>query len=134
MARCSSKGCNNEVSKSGHNLCYSCWKKENGNSSDKKKASSSGRDMLTATKLGQNFEISGQKMNLLLNELGWTFKPRHGKGWAATKQGKRQGASARKVSQSGVPYVVWPEKILSSRVLNRAVADFKGEAVPKKQK
>ena len=38
------------VSKSGHNLCYSCWKKENGNSSDKKKASSSSRDMLTATK------------------------------------------------------------------------------------
>ena len=28
MARCSSKGCNNKASKSGHNLCYSCRKKE----------------------------------------------------------------------------------------------------------
>ena len=72
-------------------------------------------------------------MNLLLNELGWSYKPRHGKGWVATKQGKRQGASA-KTASSGVPYIVWPERILSSRVLRRAVADIKGESTPKETK
>ncbi len=72
-------------------------------------------------------------MNLLLNELGWTYKPRHGKGWSATKQGKRQGASVRTAS-SGAPYLVWPEKILTSRVLKRAISDFKGEVEPKKSK
>lgn len=132
MVTCKGANCTKEVTKKGHYLCYNCWKKQNsGDTSSKPKSSSySSDEMLSATKIGQEFEISGQKMNLLLNELGWTYKPRHGKGWGATKQGKRQGAEARQVKSSGVPYLVWPPKILKSKVLRRAVADFKGEPVP----
>ena len=131
MAKCTVAGCDREVSKPGFKLCYPCWKKQNGKQSSVSASSSdSDGEMLSATKIGQELGLSGQKLNLLLNELGWTYKPRHGKGWAATKQGKRQGATARKVKTTGVPYLVWPEKIVQSRVLRRAVADFKGEALP----
>jgi len=132
LVTCKGANCSKEVTKKGHNLCYSCWRKQNGKEeSPTKPTFSSNDEMLSATKIGQEFEISGQKMNLLLNELGWTYKPRHGKGWGATKQGKRQGAEARQVKTSGVPYLVWPTNIVNNKVLRRAVADFKGEALPK---
>ena len=131
MVICKSANCNKKVTKKGHFMCYDCWKMHYSDGSSRKTAASSSTDeMLSATKIGQEFEISGQKLNLLLNELGWTYKPRHGKGWSATKQGKRQGAEARKVKTSGVPYIVWPSKITRSKVLRRAVADFKGEPLP----
>jgi len=134
MAQCKTVGCNAEVTKKGHFICYPCWKKENGKTTKKESFSpSSNGETLTATKIGQEFGISGQKMNLLINDLGWTYKPRHGKGWMASKQGKKQGAIALQVKQSGVPYVAWPENILNSRVLRRALADFKGEAIPKQE-
>ena len=133
MVICKGANCSKEVTKKGHFLCYSCWKEQNGKGSTKSESSNSDGEMISATKIGQEMGISGQKLNLLLNELGWTYKPRHGKGWAATKQGKRQGATARKVKTTGVPYLVWPEKIVRSTVLRRAVADFKGEALPKSQ-
>ncbi len=129
MAQCQS--CGKEVKKEGHYLCYSCWKKQSSSTKSNGKENYDDEEMLTATKIGQELGISGQKLNLLFNELGWTYKPRHGKGWMATKQGKRQGSKARKIQSSGVPYLVWPEKITKSRILRRAVADFKGEAVPK---
>jgi DNA-binding Xre family transcriptional regulator len=131
MVKCKTADCDTEVTKKGFYLCYPCWKKENGKSASKKNVSSGNSNGINATKLGKEFGISGQKMNLLLNELGWTYKPRHGKGWMPSKQGKRQGAESLQVKQSGVPYVVWPEKVLNSRVLRRAIADFKGEATPK---
>ena len=133
MVICKGENCSKEVKKKGHFLCYSCWKEQNGKGSTKSESSKSAGEMISATKIGQEMGVSGQKLNLLLNELGWTYKPRHGKGWAATKQGKRQGATARKVKTTGVPYLVWPEKIVRSTVLRRAVADFKGEALPKSQ-
>jgi len=128
MAQCKSASCKKEVTKKGHYMCHSCFKKEqNDSSSTQESTSALSKEMLSATKIAQEFDVSGQKLNLLLNELGWTYKPRHGKGWAATKQGKRQGAEARKVSTSGVPYLVWPSKIVQSNVLRRAISDFKGE-------
>jgi len=128
IAQCKGASCNKEVTKEGHYMCWTCFKKEqNGSSPKQESTSTSSDDMLSATKIGKEFDVSGQKLNLLLNELGWTYKPRHGKGWAATKQGKRQGAVARKVSTSGVPYLLWPSKIVRSKVLRRAISDFKGE-------
>ena len=128
MGECES--CGAEVNREGHYLCYNCWNEKNDSGFNKSNNSDS---IFTATKLGQEFEISGQKINLLLNELGWIYKPRHGKGWAATKQGKRQGGMPRTAS-SGAPYVIWPERIQSNMVLKRAVADFKGELEPKESK
>ena len=132
MVICKAAGCDVEVTKKGHYLCYSCWKKQNGKGSASKpaaakKPSTSSNELLTATKIGEHFSISGQKANLLLSDLGWMYKPRHGKGWKASKQGKKQGAVMSEVKSSGVPFVMWPPKILKSRVLKRAVAEFKGE-------
>jgi len=127
MVICRGKGCSAEVTKQGHFLCYSCWKKENNSQSTTKPANENQGELLTATKIGEHFSISGQKANLLLSELGWMYKPRHGKGWKASKQGKKQGAVVREVQQSGAPYVMWPSKILRSKALRRAVAEFKGE-------
>ena len=128
MVKCKGSGCNEEVTRKGHYLCYSCWKKENKSPKKENVSSKQTDDMLNATAIGKEFGgISSVKMNLLLNELGWMYKPRHGKGWVATKQGKRQGAESRKNFQSGVPYVSWPIKILKSKILKRAVAEFKGE-------
>ena len=132
MVTCKGAYCDAQVSKKGHYLCYSCWKKENGTavttrSTAGKKASTSPNAMLTATKIGEHFSINGQKVNLLLSDLGWMYKPRHGKGWKASKQGKKQGAVMSEVKSSGVPFVMWPSKILKSRVLRRAIAEYKGE-------
>ena len=139
MVQCRGAGCTAEVTKEGHYLCYSCWRKQNGKGGESAQNPSSiwasNEGSLTATKIGEHFGVSGQEVNLLLNELGWMYKPRHGKGWKSTKQGRKQGARPAEVKQSGVPYVLWPEKILSSRALRRAVADFnvadfKGEDIP----
>ena len=128
MGEC--RSCGEIINKKGHYLCYSCWKEENDFPKSSSEQTINENELLSATKIGKELGISGQKLNLLFNELGCTYKPRHGKGWTATKQGKKQGAKLRKVKTSGVPYLVWPEKIIRSRVLRRAVADFKGEALP----
>ena len=128
MGQCES--CGADIDKTGHYLCYACWKKDNKITKTAPKDTSS---YLTATKLGKELGLTGQKLNLLFNELGWTYKPRHGKGWSATKQGRRQGAVSR-TSSSGAPYLVWPEKIMKSRILKRAVSDFKGETPTKGSK
>ena len=64
MGECQS--CGAEVKREGHYLCYNCWNEKNDSGFNKSNNSDS---IFTATKLGQEFEISGQKMNLLLNEL-----------------------------------------------------------------
>ena len=132
MVKCKTSGCNEEVTREGHYLCYPCWKKENKNPEKNQLPNKNADDMLFAKAIGKEFGgMSGVKMNLLLNELGWLYKPSHGKGWLATKQGKRQGAENRKNFKSGHPFVAWPSKILKNKILKRAVAEFKGETPDK---
>ena len=76
MVICKGANCSKEVTKKGHFLCYSCWKEQYGKGSTKSQSSNSDGEMISATKIGQEMGISGQKLNLLLNELGWTYKPR----------------------------------------------------------
>ncbi len=79
---------------------------------------------LTATAIGRKFELSANKINFILSEIGWLSKGL--KGWVITKQGKKQGGSQAEDSRSGVPYVRWPESILSSKTLKESVGHVKG--------
>ncbi|HJM68172.1 MAG TPA: hypothetical protein QF716_04780, partial [Candidatus Thalassarchaeaceae archaeon] len=71
MVTCQGSDCNKEVTKAGHHLCYSCWKKDNKKSAGEKTSSKKSDELLNATAIGKEFGgISGQKMNLILSELG----------------------------------------------------------------
>ena len=79
---------------------------------------------LTATAIGRKFELSANKINFILSEIGWLSKGL--KGWVVTKQGRKQGGSQAEDIRSGVPYVRWPESILSSKTLKESVGHVKG--------
>lgn len=48
---------------------------------------------LTATQLGNAFQLSAKKINLLLNELGWITKEEDG--WHVTSTGLKAGGEQR---------------------------------------
>ena len=79
---------------------------------------------LTATAIGREFELSANKINFILSEIGWLSKGL--KGWVLTNQGGKQGGSQAEDFRSGVPYVRWPESILSSKTLKESVGHVKG--------
>lgn len=85
---------------------------------------------ITASKIGQHFNIAGKKINLILSELGWIQKDI--KGWKLTKQGKSQKGIQDEDKTSGIPYVRWSENILESKILIETISELKGEH-PKKQ-
>jgi very-short-patch-repair endonuclease len=64
----------------------------------------------------------------VLAELGWISKDK--KGWAVTPQGAALGAVQKEHNQTGVPYVWWPETILSNKALLSTVNSLTGEPVP----
>lgn len=81
-------------------------------------------NLISATKLGNNFGISANKLNYLFSELGWLDKKL--KGWMATEQGLKQGAVQSEDNRSGVPYVKWPETISQSKLLLNSITDITG--------
>jgi hypothetical protein len=85
--------------------------------------------LLTATALGQHFDLSATKINYILSELGWIQKGL--KGWLVTDQGKKMGAEQGEDSRSGIPYARWPERILKIRALKDSVDNIKGVDKPK---
>ncbi len=72
-------------------------------------------ETLNSTKIGQEFNISAQRINAILSELGWIEKSSIG-GWDLTKYGKRNGGFEME-GQNGSPYVIWDKSIL----LNKSV-------------
>lgn len=80
--------------------------------------------MVTATAIGRAFELSANKINHILSELGWVSKGI--KGWVLTEQGKKQGGLQAEDKKSGIPFVRWPETIIESKVLKDTIAHVKG--------
>ena len=68
---------------------------------------------LNATAIGQHFNITSQRLNLLLNELGLIEKTIAG--WGITKLGKKIGGLQREHVTSGNTYISWPEAILMNK-------------------
>ncbi|MCY4584723.1 MAG: hypothetical protein OXB98_01675 [Bryobacterales bacterium] len=112
MTACSTPDCPNQVSRPGHTLCYACWK-----SSQQKGARPTGKPGLNASKLGEHFNVSSQRMNLTLAELGWI--ERAVKGWSPTRQGVDLGARAAEFN--GRPYVTWPDEVVQNEILANAL-------------
>jgi hypothetical protein len=66
----------------------------------------------SATQLGERFEITNRKINLILNELGWVQKTVAG--WGITILGKSLGGREFEHETSGQKYVKWPESVLNN--------------------
>ncbi|WP_339138616.1 MAG: hypothetical protein WGN25_09925 [Candidatus Electrothrix sp. GW3-4] len=86
-------------------------------------ASSTG-NMLTSTAIGKHFDLSANKVNFILSEIGWIKKGL--KGWLVTEHGKRQGGQQAEAQRSGVPYAKWPASLLNSKSLIETVNHVKG--------
>lgn len=81
-------------------------------------------NFLTATAIGKAFELTANKTNFILSELGWVNKGL--KGWLVTEQGKKQGGIQAEDRKSGIPYVRWPDSIIESKSLTETVGQVKG--------
>ncbi len=83
-----------------------------------------GGAQLTASKLGEKFELSARNINQLLDELGWINKAV--KGWKITESGKRVGGVQKEDNRSGIPYVSWDESVTRNNALIESVKQFLG--------
>lgn len=75
-------------------------------------------ELVNATTVGKEFELSSQRMNLIFAEIGWTEKGI--KGWSVTSLGKKVGG-VQFEHQSGGTYVMWPKEILINKSLLRSI-------------
>ncbi|MDZ4210388.1 MAG: hypothetical protein U1C59_01590, partial [Methylotenera sp.] len=81
-------------------------------------------NFLTSTALGEKLGINSRKLNQVLSELGWIERSK--KGWIPTSQGKKLHAESRESRQSGVPFVMWPEAIITSKILTNTIQELLG--------
>lgn len=86
--------------------------------------------LLNATTIGKQFNVSSQRLNLILSELGWIEKDIAG--WTITKLGKSIGGKQFEHESSGGNYVLWPENVLAQKRLNEVFNE--GEAVKQESK
>ena len=87
---------------------------------------------LTATGVGKFFDLSPNKINYILSELGW-LKKGDVKGWNLTEQGVKLGGVQTEDQRSGIPFVRWPEGITEVQSLVETVAQLKGKASEKRK-
>ncbi len=81
--------------------------------------------LISSTVIGKQYNLSANKINFLLSELGWVYKGM--KGWLTTPQGNRQGGIQDEDKKSGIPYVRWPESILENKILRSSVEQLGGK-------
>lgn len=135
MDTCTHPDCINPVSQTGYKLCLEHWKSSHTTipitSQEKIKPSDSTAitTLMSATTLGEHLELSNQKINQVLAELGWMNKGAKEKGWITTPQGISLGAIQKESHQTGIPFVMWPESILQNNSLVSTVKSLKGEMV-----
>lgn len=84
------------------------------------------RVLMTATAIGNNFEMSPAMINSIISELGWIKKDAI-KGWHVTELGKRLGGVQSTHKTSGVPYVRWPETIIRNSILINSIDQARGD-------
>jgi len=84
---------------------------------------------INATAIGKHFNISSQRLNLILSELGWIEKSLSG--WQITKLGKVLGGQQYEHETSGGTYVLWPDNILINKNLTSAFYEVPNPLHPK---
>lgn len=85
--------------------------------------------LITSTTLGKCFDLTAQKLNFIISEIGWAQKGDLNKGWIATAQGLKIGAIQDEDPKSGVPFIRWPESLITNNTLISTVADIKGDSI-----
>lgn len=78
---------------------------------------------LTATRLGELYGVSPQRINSLLSELGWIDRDQ--RGWMLSERGKKLGGEQR-TSDKGF-FVVWPGAIRHFEEFVRAMDNLSGQ-------
>ncbi|HEX5539636.1 MAG TPA: hypothetical protein VFX01_07590 [Methylophilaceae bacterium] len=124
---CSVDGCDKKVSRAGYSFCYDHWLAHNKVEQNKmagqhKAEAGKSSGLLNSTQLGEHLNISSKKLNKILAELGWVEASANG--WVPTDQGRKLHAEQREHHPSKTPYVLWPEAILSSRILKNSVKEL----------
>lgn len=85
--------------------------------------------LVNATAIGKHFDISSQRLNLILSELGLIEKDLAA-GWEITKLGKSIGGKQYEHETSGANFVLWPESILQYK---RLLEVFKENSIDQPQ-
>ncbi|EGU46292.1 hypothetical protein VII00023_11916 [Vibrio ichthyoenteri ATCC 700023] len=80
---------------------------------------------LTATQIGQRFQLNAKKINQLLSELGWITKTDNG--WLVTASGFTHGGQQRVDNQSEQHYAVWHDTLVHNQRLKQTVIEFLGQ-------
>lgn len=86
--------------------------------------------LLNATFIGKHFDISSQRLNLILSELGWIEKSIAG--WQVTKLGKSLGGRQFEHETSGGTFVLWPNNIVDNKNLVSIFKDISTAPEPQK--
>jgi hypothetical protein len=151
MDKCQVEGCKNEVSRAGFKLCKEHWQSEkNGEitactecgvykentyplcgkcfaKKNPEKSHEKSTGFLSSTAIGKEFDLKAERVNQILAELGWIKKDVNG--WITTPQGKTLGGQRKESKETGVPYVVWPEKLIENKALILSIKSYKGEKI-----
>lgn len=72
-------------------------------------------EYITVTEIGNHFQVSSRRMNLIMSEIGWIEKDVSG--WSLTSLGKKIGGKEHESYQYGTTYVKWPKAILKNKTL-----------------
>lgn len=89
----------------------------------------SGQDMITASTIGKNFQMAGDRINSILSELGYIKKDPN-KGWHVTELGKKLGGVEERYANNLIPFVRWPASLLKNPILINSVRESQGDASP----
>jgi hypothetical protein len=89
-----------------------------------------GQNLITATSIGERYEISATRINSILSELGWIKRDTAVNGWLVTDFGKKVGGVQSTFKNTGVPYVRWPENIINNKTLSTSIDEAKGVVTP----
>jgi hypothetical protein len=112
-----------EYTKYNGGLCLKCYKKKTSKTSDKQVLtySKGTKKFLNPTAIGEHFNVSNQRMNLILSELGWIEKDLAG--WTITTLGHVFNGKQFEHETSGKKYVLWPIDILTNKHLLNALKE-----------
>jgi hypothetical protein len=77
---------------------------------------------LSATHIGQKWDMPARLVNLILAERGLIKKYLHG--WLLTDKGADVGGQQHESEQSGIPFVTWPEILLQEHWVENYLAQI----------
>lgn len=79
---------------------------------------------LSASALGNKWQLSARLVNLLLRDLGLLDAFVHG--WKLTALGRQWGGEQHEAEHTGIPFATWPESLLDNAILLKRIEALKG--------